>query len=140
MDVQISEYQATNPQIREGDYDTQLPLNINDDDWSSDMVEPPRKRTGFTVMTPTLVGCEILMAQCKLIQIASSNTVVGGGISYFDSHKHALNMLKQALDERDLQFCDIRVPMHWVVMTIALVAIRRLWFVHHLSIGQAVLR
>lgn len=51
LEFQLSDCQATTPQIRLGDYDTRMPLNINDDDLSTSLVELPQERTGFTELT-----------------------------------------------------------------------------------------
>lgn len=131
LDVQTSEYQATRPQIREGDYDTRLPLNLNDDDWSSDMIEFPQERNGLTEMTLTLVRCKIGVKTRKLMQLTSER--VGGPIELFKKRKLAIDEAKEVLHERHLQFCDVNIPMHWVVATIGRVAIARLWLISHFS-------
>lgn len=135
LDVQSSDYQATSPQIREGDYDTRLPLNINDDDLSCGLVDPPQERNGFTEMTLTLVRCEILMAHRKMMQINSS-----GPVGHNDLFKKRIDSVEDAhrvLDERYLQYCDLAIPIHWVAATIARVALGRLWLLAHFSLMTA---
>ncbi|GIJ88140.1 hypothetical protein Asppvi_007057 [Aspergillus pseudoviridinutans] len=135
LHVQSSEYQATSPQIREGDYDTRLPLNLNDDDWSSDLVEPPQEKVGFTDMTLTLVRCQILISNRKLMQMAA--TRVDGHKEIFKNRNLVIEESRQLLDERYLQFCDLSIPIHWVAATIARVALARLWLVSHFSLLTA---
>lgn len=135
LDVRSSESQATSPQIREGDYNTKLPLNINDDDLLYHSVETPQERTGFTDMTLTLVRCEILISHRKLMQMTSSE--IDGHNTLFRGRLLAIEECRQALDERYLQFCDLGIPIHWVAATIARVALARLWLVSHFSLMTA---
>ncbi|KAJ5921471.1 hypothetical protein N7466_009797 [Penicillium verhagenii] len=135
LDIRLSDSQATSPQIREGDYDTRLPLNINDDDLSPDIVEAPQERVGFTEMTLTLVRCEILISHRKLMQISSFG--VGGHNTLFQTRLSAIEEARRSLDERYLQFCDLQIPIHWVTATIARIAIARLWLVSHFSLMTA---
>ncbi|KAH2754874.1 hypothetical protein KXV52_006442 [Aspergillus fumigatus] len=132
LDVQASEYQATSPQIREGDYDTQLPSNLNDSDWYPDLEKPPQERIGFTDMTLTLVRCRILMAHCKLMQM--KNSTEGDQALLFKNRNGAIDELRTTLDLQYLQHCDVQIPIHWVVATIARVAVSRLWLVSHFSL------
>lgn len=135
LDVQSCEFQATSPQIREGDYDTRLPLNINDDDLSSDSVDIPQERTGFTEMTLTLVRCEILISRRKFMQMTSPGA--DGPNVLFQNRNLAIEESKRLLDERYLQFCDLSIPIHWVAATIARIALARLWLVSHFSLLTA---
>jgi hypothetical protein len=135
LDVQSSEYQATSPQIREGDYDTQLPLNINDDDLSTELSELPRERTGFTEMTLTLVRCDILISRRKSMQMTGQG--VEGPNILFQNRNLVLEESKRLLEQRYLQFCDLSIPIHWVTATIARVALARLWLVSHFSLLTA---
>lgn len=135
LDVQTSDFQATSPQIREGDYDTRLPLNLNDDDWSLELVEPPQERSGFTEMTLTLVRCKILMTTRKLMQMTSATA--GGPTELFQKRALAIEKAKESLHNTHLQYCDVTNPIHWVVATIGRVAISRLWLISHFSLLTA---
>lgn len=135
LDVRTSESQATSPQIREGDYNTRLPLNINDDDLSSDLLETPKERIGFTDMTLTLVRCEILISNRTLMQI--SDPALSAQHAILKSRLLAINKCRQALNERYVRYCDLAIPIHWVAATIARVALARLWLVSHFSLMTA---
>ncbi|KAJ5984453.1 hypothetical protein N7481_006552 [Penicillium waksmanii] len=137
LDVRSSDSQATSPQIREGDYDTLLPLNINDDDLSPDMVETPPERTGFTEMTLTLVRCEILILHRKLMQLSSFGADNDGHNVLFQNRLDAIEETRTTLDERYLKFCDLEIAIHWVTATIARVALARSWLVSHFSLMSA---
>jgi hypothetical protein len=137
LDVRSSDFQATSPQIREGDYDTLLPLNINDEDLSPDMVEPPPERTGFTEMTLTLVRCEILKLHRKLMQLSSAGIDNDGHNVLFQNRLRAIEETQVALDKQYLKFCDLEIAIHWVTATIARVALARSWLVSHFSLMSA---
>ncbi|KAI2669718.1 transcriptional regulator family: Fungal Specific TF [Penicillium roqueforti] len=132
LDVRTSESQATSPQIREGDYNTLLPLNINDDDLSSDLLKTPKERIGFTDMTLTLVRCEILITHRKLMQI--SDPTLSTQHAILKSRLSMINECRQALNEQYVRHCDLAIPIHWVAATIARVALARLWLVSHFSL------
>ncbi|CAI7667972.1 unnamed protein product [Penicillium crustosum] len=125
----------TYPQIREGDYNTLLPLNINDDDLLPDIIETLEERTRFTDMTLTLVQYEILISNRKLLQI--SDPVASTQPAILKSRLSAINECRQALDERYIRHCDLNIPIHWVTATIARVALARLWLVSHFSLLTA---
>ncbi|KAJ5341745.1 hypothetical protein N7541_010869 [Penicillium brevicompactum] len=137
LDVRTSESQATSPQIREGDYNTLLPLNINDEDLAPDMIETPKERIGFTDMTLTLVRCEILISHRKLVQISDPAVSVSTQQAILESRLIAVDECRQALDNRYVQHCDLGVPIQWVTATIARVALARLWLVSHFSLMTA---
>lgn len=134
LDVRSSDSQATRPQIREGDYDTKLPLNINDDDLSPHMVETPLERIGFTEMTLTLVRCEILILHRKLMQLSSFGVDTNRHHELFQNRLQAIEEARIALDKRYLQFCDLEIAIHWVTATIARMALARSWLVSHFSL------
>jgi hypothetical protein len=135
LDVKFAEYQATGPQIREGDYNTRLPLNINDDDLSSGLADPPQERTGFTEMTLTLVRCEIVSARRKSMQMTCRG--VEGPNILFQNRNLIIEESKRLLDQRYLQFCDLSIPIQWVTATIARGAFASLWLVSHFSLLTA---
>ncbi|CAG8137213.1 unnamed protein product [Penicillium olsonii] len=135
LDVRTSESQATSHQIRQGDYNTLLPLNINDDDLSPDMTETPRERCGFTDMTLTLVRCQILLSHRKIMQ--RNDPATGSQYEILQSRLLAINECRQTLDEQYIRYCDLAIPIHWVTATIARVALARLWLTSHFSLMTA---
>lgn len=135
LDVRSSDSQATSPQIREGDYNTRLPLNINDNDLSPDSAETPKERIGFTDMTLTLVRCEILISHRNAMQMSSSG--VDGHNTLFENRLAAVEQCRQDLEDRYLRFCDLSIPIHWVTATIARIALARLWLVSHFVLVTA---
>lgn len=61
MDVRTAEDHGCDPSITTISYDTQMPLNINDEDLSEDPnAPPPVPRPGFTEMTFSLMRFEVL--------------------------------------------------------------------------------
>lgn len=135
LESQLSDYQATTPQIRLTDYDTRMPLNINDDDLSSCLVEFPQEQTGFTEMTLCLVRCEILVLHRKLMELTRSG--VDSHISLFKDRESLIEESRRVLDKRYLHFCDLSIPIQWVTATIARVALERSWLISHFSLVSA---
>lgn len=134
LDTQTSEYQATTPQIFEGTYDTELPLNTDDSDLFSESEQPFTQRTGFAETTFFLVRCEFNMRYRQLmhgssLQLRSNQLTIEDTIS-------ALYELNTFIENQCLRFCDRTIPIQWVAATVTRVALARLWLTAHLSLER----
>ncbi|KAF7587653.1 hypothetical protein BBP40_006909 [Aspergillus hancockii] len=124
LDVQTSEYHTIPSQIYEANYNTKLPLNINDADLSPESTEAPEERDNFTEMTFCIARCEMTATHCQIFSSGSSLP--------FEKQLRALEHLHTRPEERYLRFCDVSVPIQWVTATIIRLAMARLWLVAHL--------
>ncbi|GAD92712.1 C6 transcription factor, putative [Paecilomyces variotii No. 5] len=130
LDVRSSEDHGTDPQVHEAFFDTRLPLNINDDDISPDMTDPPEERLGGTEMTFTLVRCEVNATVRRLSYIPPGVRGVAREPT-IEEREALVEALSKRLEERYIRHCDMNVPLFWVCATIARLIIAKLWLVVH---------
>lgn len=67
VDARASGDQGTDLTILEENFDTRMPLNINDDDISVDSKVTPQEREGITDMTVTVVSCGMVDVERKML-------------------------------------------------------------------------
>lgn len=116
LDSQTSEHQAMSPQIYEGTYDTEFPLNLNDDDLSPEATVPFQERSGFCEMTFCLIRCEINVKYRRLLKRTGPG--LGAPRRSVEDTTHALTDMSTFIEKKCLQFCDLSVPIQWVAATI----------------------
>jgi hypothetical protein len=133
LDVRSSEDHGTDPLIHENMYDTQLPLNVNDDDLSPDMVEPPKEREGFTDATFCLIRCEITSALrranyvCPNAQFRSPNS-----LPPVEHAERMIQIISDRCEQRYIRHCDMNIPIQWCAATVGRLILAKLWLmVHH---------
>lgn len=131
LDTQTSEYQATTPQIFEGTYDTELPLNTDDSDLSPESEQPFTQLTGFAETTFFLVRCEFNMRHRQLMH--SSSPKLSSNQLTIEDTTSALYELNTFIENQWLRFCDRTIPIQWVAATVTRVALARLWLTAHKS-------
>ena len=134
LDVQSFEHQAITPQIYEGTYDTELPLNINDSDLFPESKDSCTERTGFAETTFFLVRCE-LNVRCRKLMHNSKPGLSMERPSIEDTTT-VLHELNTFIENKRLQFCDYRTPIQWVTATVTRVALARSWLTAHLCLYQ----
>ncbi|KAJ5371410.1 C6 transcription factor [Penicillium cataractarum] len=132
LDSQTSEHQAMSPQIYEGTYDTEFPLNINDDDLSPEATDRFKGRDGFTEMTFCLIRCEINVRYRRILK--GSMPGLGPTRRSVEDITHALTDMSTFIENKRLQLCDLSVPIQWVAATVTRIALARSWLVAHLSL------
>jgi hypothetical protein len=132
LDIRSAEEHGTDAQIHDRMYDTRLPLNINDDDITIDMQQPPEERVGFTEMTFCLVRCEITAALKRVSYMCptglphSENTQRPA-----DSCGKLIQEVNKRIEERYTRHCDMNVPVQWVCATVARLILAKLWLIVH---------
>ncbi|EAW08344.1 putative C6 transcription factor [Aspergillus clavatus NRRL 1] len=132
LDIRSAEDHGTDAQVHEIMYDTHLPLNINDEDLTPGMLEPPEERVGFTEMTFCLVRCEITAAlrrvsyMCPGGQDRSENAQRPS-----DACGKLIQEVNKRVEERYTRHCDMNVPVQWVCATVARLILAKLWLIVH---------
>jgi hypothetical protein len=132
MDVRSSEDHGTDPLIHETMYDTRLPLNINDDDISPEMEEPPEEREGCTDATFCLIRCEITGALrranyvCPGAQWRSAESMPS-----IDRCERMIKIISERCEQRYIRHCDMNVPIQWCAATVARLILAKLWLIVH---------
>lgn len=133
LDVRASEDHGSDPSIVEQTFDTKFPLNINDDDISPEMTEPPMEREGRTEMMFDLIRYTVSTTVRRL-----SYAPPGPGpcrernarITLEDKER-LIEELHQYLEKNYLNYCDMNVPLDWVAATISRLILAKMWLIVH---------
>lgn len=131
LDIRSSEDHGTETQINERMYDTRLPLNINDDDISPEMQEPPQERSTFTEMTFSLMRFEITVALRRVSHACPNTNIPGPQQPFPEKCGNLIQIINKRIEERYIQHCDMNVPIQWVTATVARLILSKLWLVVH---------
>ncbi|PLB41939.1 putative C6 transcription factor [Aspergillus candidus] len=132
LDIRSSEDHGTNAQIHDRMYDTRLPLNINDDDITPEMEEPPKEREGFTDMTFCLIRGDITVALRRVSNTGPNTTFSSTNMQLSPSMcSKLIHATNQRIEAKYLRHCDTSVPIQWVCATVARLILTKLWLVIH---------
>lgn len=130
LDVRLGEQYGTDVMIHERMSDTRLPLNINDDDISPEMREPPEERVGWTDMTFTLARCEVVLC-LRRVSYGCRWLVFGRGGSSIKESEKWIQTIYQRIHERYVKYCNPSIPVHWLCATAMRSIMAKLWLVVH---------
>ena len=133
LDIRASEDHGTDSQINDRMYDTRLPLNINDEEITPEMLEPPTEHEGATQMTFSLVRFEITAALRRV-----SYSCPSGKFRWENQQTtnekcaNIIKMINHRMEERYIKHCDMSVPIFWVSATVTRLILAKLWLtIHH---------
>ncbi|KAK5116337.1 hypothetical protein LTR85_009309 [Meristemomyces frigidus] len=105
------------------DWDTQPPLNINDDQIWPGMTDPPDVQSGATEMiyclTRACVGKSFLRARKPLHSALAGS----GQAKDFEQYEAVIVEAEREVEERFIRYCDIVDPLHFLSMCLARSAI-----------------
>ncbi|KAI9839762.1 MAG: hypothetical protein M1838_004264 [Thelocarpon superellum] len=130
LDVRASEDHGSDPTITEHLYDTQLPLNINDDDMRPDSMEPITPRVGSTEMTFCLVRFVVCRTSRKFYVIPPgplTNCPEMFSKVPREVKERWIEECNASLEEEHLQYLDMCDPLSWVSATVARLIMARMW-------------
>ena len=123
LDIRTCEAQGPRPGIREGEFDTRLPINVNDNDLESDS-PPTESAPGWTDMTLTLIRMEctemirtIWFERPRLEKKQVTLTTVLGKIENF----------RRTISARYDPILDKSIPIHHAATLLLGVLINRLY-------------
>ncbi|KAJ6190682.1 hypothetical protein N7519_000703 [Penicillium mononematosum] len=132
LDVRSSEDHGTDPLIHERMYDTLLPLNINDDDLSPDMEEPPKEREGCTDATFCLIRCEITSALRRAnYACPGAQFRVPSSLPPIDRAGRMIQVISERCEQRYIRHCDMNIPLQWCAATVGRLILAKLWLIVH---------
>ncbi|GAB1309903.1 All development altered-3 [Madurella fahalii] len=129
LDLRSAEDQGTDFMIVDGTFDTQLPLNINDNDISEETQDLPEPREGTTDMAFSLIRYEIC-ALSRRLHTASSDMTLScprdAGKS-LEEREALLTDLHRRVKDRLLK--DNSNPMFWVASNLTRVIVAKMTLV-----------
>ena len=129
LDSRASEDHGCDPTVIDQLFDTEMPLNVNDEDLSPDMTEFPEPRTGFTEMTFSLIRCEVTSTFRRLNYVPPNPKPCFEKFlsATFEEKKQWVTECHQRLEERYLKYCDMSVPFYWVTATVCRLIMAKMW-------------
>ena len=133
LDTRSAEDHGTDPSIFDPHYDTQLPLNVNDQDLAPDMKEFPTEHVGTTEMTFCLIRFEVTVTFRRLVYVPPGTgvcTTIQSGVS-LEAKEELAKALQQRLEERYIRHCKMDKPIDWVSATVARLILAKMWLVIH---------
>lgn len=112
LDVRSSEDQGTESETLDMEFDTRLPLNINDEDISPLSTQPVQERIGLTDTTSCIMRCEAILAVrlMRLSLIASQSPAQPTLHSTANCNEH-LSRLEHRLWSGYLSHYDLNSPL-----------------------------
>ncbi|KAL7906614.1 fungal-specific transcription factor domain-containing protein [Trichoderma velutinum] len=125
LDIRAAEDHGCDPSIYDQNYDTQLPLNINDDDLSPEATIAPPERQGITDMTFCLLRFEVAVAIRKLNYhgpIGSQEPALST-----TGKRGLVETIEKRFYERYINRCDITKPFDWVSAAWARLMLSKMW-------------
>ena len=132
LDTRASEDHGADYSIFETSYDTKIPLNVNDNDISPEMKEPPQERVGCTEMTFNLIRFDVGITMRRL----ATSPMGGVRTQAFDQKtleekEKLIETCHKRIEERYLQYCDMNVPIFWVTATVGRLIMAKMWLIIH---------
>ncbi|EDU43367.1 conserved hypothetical protein [Pyrenophora tritici-repentis Pt-1C-BFP] len=131
LDARSSEDDGCDPNIVEAQFDTKMPLNVNDTDLYPDMTEFPEERQGFTDMTFCLLRFEIANIFRRIIYVPpgpNKCTEFFAGLTIEQKEKW-ITECHQAMEAKYLKNCDMNIPICWVTATISRLIMSKMWLI-----------
>jgi len=110
LDNRSAEDYGVEPTFTEHFYDTKLPLNINDDDISPGMKDPPVERKGCSEMTFCLIRFELSVVSRRLNFTSSGSGPCPVEERTLEDKEKIIDDCHKNLEEKYLQYCDMNVP------------------------------
>lgn len=129
LDADSSRDHGIDPLLKECSFDTQMPLNIDDDDIYPDMQSPPLQRQGFTDMTNCIARLETSLVSCRLSYNLPRKDVHHGNriLRTIGDKEKLIKELQSHLDECYLQHCDYSKPLQFATAVYIRSACAMLW-------------
>jgi hypothetical protein len=129
LDARSSEDHGCDPTIVETQFDTKMPLNVNDTDLDPKMQHFPVERIGFTDMTFSLIRFEVTNIFRRLLYVPTNPspcTELFANLTIADKEKW-ISDCHQRLEDKYLKNSDMSIPLYWVTATIARLVMSKMW-------------
>ncbi|KAF2754981.1 hypothetical protein EJ05DRAFT_467985 [Pseudovirgaria hyperparasitica] len=131
LDARSSEDHGSDPTISEAQFDTQMPLNVNDADLYPEMRELPESRKGFTEMTFCIIRFEVANMFRQIVYVPPGPVKCPSqfaNLSIQDKETWITNCHTR-LEETYLKEVDMTIPLFWVTATVSRLILSKMWLV-----------
>ncbi|KAF2638808.1 hypothetical protein P280DRAFT_470847 [Massarina eburnea CBS 473.64] len=131
LDARASEDHGCDPTIIEAQFDTRMPLNINDVDINPDMTQFPKERQGFTDMTFCLIRFEVTNIFRRILYVPPGPTRCNQFFSNLTvpEKERWISDCHQRLEDKYLKGCDMSIPLCWITATISRLIMSKMWLI-----------
>lgn len=132
LDVRISEDQGTESEILDMDFDTRLPLNINDEDISTTSKQPVQERIGFTDTTFFIMRCEAILAiRLMRMSLNASERSAQPNFRFTKQCDEFIRKLERRLWNGYVSHCDLSAPVSQFYVRFARIVPKMSFVIHH---------
>ncbi|KAF2731933.1 hypothetical protein EJ04DRAFT_441932 [Polyplosphaeria fusca] len=131
LDARSSEDHGCDPTIIEAQFDTKMPLNVNDTDLDADMKDFPEERIGFTDMTFCLIRFEVANIFRRILYVPPGPNKCHeffANLSIPEKEKW-ISDCHQRIEDKFLSNCDMSIPLCWVTATISRLVMSKMWLI-----------
>ncbi len=115
LDSHAADDRATNPVVSADSFNTELPLQINDEDLQVDLRGELEDRQGFTDMTFSLICFEVVdtIRQLNYVPIRKLGQSRSGPQDYWTQRIDAVTNVQRRMEEKYLRHLKLDRPFHW---------------------------
>ncbi|KAI4245871.1 MAG: hypothetical protein LQ352_006500 [Teloschistes flavicans] len=122
LEVRAAEFSGIGQTIRELQWTTKIPLNVNDRDLNPSMVGPPAEHNGPTEMIYCMIRFEVgnvmKTARCKSSVDGSLQPIHSSEVPVQEKEKF-IRGVEELLEQKYLRYCDPSIPLHFVTALMA---------------------
>ncbi|KAH7394618.1 hypothetical protein BKA66DRAFT_281863 [Pyrenochaeta sp. MPI-SDFR-AT-0127] len=131
MDARASEDHGCDPTILDPNFDTQMPLNVNDCDLYPSMVDLPESRNGFTEMTFCLVGFELANVFRRVVYSPPGRVPSHPSFATLNimQKERWITECHQRLEKTYLADLNLSIPPSWVAATLTRLVLSKIWLI-----------
>jgi hypothetical protein len=134
VDCHTSDFSGTKPSMDLFLGDTKMPLNVEDEDLSPDMVNPPPERTGITSIVLCLIRCDVTDFLRKVTPELSYDARwenLSGLTITLAEKDNMINQVEDMLETKYLRYYDPSNPLHYFSSILARTSICKMKLFAH---------
>jgi hypothetical protein len=133
LDQRSNEDRGSDPTVTEDSFDTEMALNINDDDFSPDTIEMPPERKGVTDIIIARITHEFFRIDFRLNYVAPKSTPMDELASFvaLKERENMVSALAQYIHVKYLVHLDLNTAYGRISNALAQIIISRLWLSVH---------
>lgn len=129
LDIHASEDRGSDPMIHDFNFNTKMPLNINDADLDPESLQPLSDKACYTEMTFCRVGHDLsqLARRFNYLPPSEGNPQLSSKKITIEEKISVLKKRQEHIEKHYLAHCDLGYPLAWVATQIARLILSRMW-------------
>ncbi len=124
LDIKASEDRGSEPMIAEHSFNTEMPCNLNDEDFGRESKHPLPERKGVTEMTFSLICMDVSNTSRKVnfvLPDAEHRPLT------LHQKEELVKQCSERIENHHLAGCDLSDPHHWMLYMLGRLLILKLW-------------